>query len=98
MKTIRILSRFGFEQVTADSRQYVMLQRSYEFDEQDIELGMDNVYIERDDQLWSAYGGILQFALERKRVLVKLGAETAAKLGAESEYEILFDVGDRFRS
>jgi hypothetical protein len=84
----------GFEQVTVDSRQYLMLQRSYEFDERDIELGTNEVYLERDDQFWSAYGGILYFALERNRALIKLGGETAAKLGGESDYEISFDVGD----
>jgi Immunity protein 10 len=78
-----ILVLVGFEQVTVDSRRYLMLQRSYEFDEQDIELGMNDVYLKRDDQLWSAYGGILQFASERNRVLIKLGGETAAKLGGD---------------
>ena len=85
----------GFEHAEADFRQYLILQRSYEFDDQDIELGMNDVYIERDDQLWSAYGGILHFGLKRDRVAVKLGVETAARLGGESEYEIQFDVDDQ---
>jgi hypothetical protein len=49
---------------------------------------------------WSAYGAIVQFALERDRVLITLGVETAAKLGGATEYDIsfpksLFSVGWR---
>src|SRR5262245_56258457 len=45
------------------TRQYLMLQRSYEDDEQDIQLGMNTYHVERDDQGFSCYGGVKHFEL-----------------------------------
>lgn len=72
--------------------QYLTLQRAYEFDGQDRTLGMDDVYIERDDQGWSAYGGILRFELHNDRAYVKLDDCTATKLGGVSEIEVRFNL------
>lgn len=85
----------GFDSEGPGSRRYLMLQRSYEFDEQDIALGMDRVYIERDSQAYSAYGGILRVELHRDRVLMSLDAATARKLGDEAEFEVRFDLEER---
>ena len=85
----------GFDSEGPGLRRYLMLQRSYEFDEQDVALGMDRVYIERDDQGYSAYGGITRFELHRDRALISLDAATARKLGNEAEFELRFDLEDR---
>jgi hypothetical protein len=85
----------GFDSEGPGLRGSLMLQRSHEFDEQDVALGMDHVYIERDSQRYSAYGGITRFELRRDRAMVSLDAATARKLGNEAEFEVRFDLEDR---
>jgi hypothetical protein len=85
----------GFDSDGPGPRRYLMLQRSYVSDEQDIALGMDRVHIERDSQGDSAYGGITRFDLHRNRALISLDAATALRLGDEAEFEVRFDLGDR---
>lgn len=82
-----------FADEDANPCQYLMLQRAREFDEQDRALGMDDIYIERDDQGWSAYGGILRFELHNDRAYVKLDDCTATKIGGVSEIEVRFNPG-----
>lgn len=55
-------------------------QRSYEFDTQDIDLGMDQVYVERNDQSQSGYGGIERVDVSRDRMKVILSGATAESL------------------
>jgi hypothetical protein len=62
-------------------------QRSYEFDEQDVALGMDQVYVERNDQRQGAYGGIEYVEVHPNRVRIVVGGQTAQRLG-DSEFEI----------
>lgn len=71
--------------------QYLMLQRACEFDEQDRTLGMDDVYIERDDQGWSAYGGLLRVEQHNDRAYMKLDDCTATKIGGVNEIEVRFN-------
>lgn len=85
----------GFESEGSAPRRYLMLQRSHEFDEQDVAMGMDHVYIERDSQGCSAYGGITRFELFRDRALIILEAAAARKLGNETEFEVRFELEDR---
>ncbi len=62
-------------------------QRFYEFDEQDIALGMDQVYVERNEQSQSAYGGIERVELHPGRIRIVVGGQTAQRLG-DSEFDI----------
>jgi hypothetical protein len=48
-----------------DANTYFMLQRAFEFNEQDVALGMDTYYIEWCGQEHSGYGGISQFVLKQ---------------------------------
>ena len=63
-------------------RDSLMFQRSDRFDEQDITLGLNDVYIERKGQGQGAYGGIRRLELQRDRVLLQLDGRTADRLGA----------------
>jgi hypothetical protein len=85
----------GFESEGSGPHRYLMLQRSYEFDEQDIALGMDRVYIEKDSQGNSAYGGVTRFELHRDHALISLDTATARKLGDVVEFEVRFDLEDQ---
>jgi hypothetical protein len=74
-------------------RDSLVLQRSYEFDEQDVALGMDQVHIERNEQSRGGYGGILRFELRRDRVAVALDSRMAAQLGDDA-FEITFAIDE----
>jgi hypothetical protein len=84
----------GFADEKFDTRQYLMLQRSFEDDEQDIRLGQNTYHVERNDQAWSCYGGIERFELHRDRVSVTFTERGAARLAAPA-MEICFQIDDR---
>jgi hypothetical protein len=87
----------GFADEKFDTRQYLTLQRSYNDDEQDIELGMNTYHVERDDQSCSGYGGIDRFELYRDRAVVRFTPTGAKQLKADG-LEISFEVdGRRFK-
>jgi Immunity protein 10 len=48
----------GFADSEYDPKSYLMLQRAFQFDEQDVKLGMDTYHVEWCDQGSSGYGGI----------------------------------------
>ena len=75
---------------------YLMLQRAYEFDEQDRRLGMDKVYIERNDQGYSCYGGIESFELSPRSVRVRFDQHGSERMGGTSEMEVSF-AADRYQ-
>jgi hypothetical protein len=70
-------------------REALHFQRSREFDEQDVALGMDSVYAERNDQGQGGYGGVKRVELHPGRVRVVVGGEVAERMGTP-EYEIAF--------
>ena len=72
-------------------RDAIHFQRSYEFDDQDVALGMDQVYIERGIQAGSGYGGIDAVELHPNRVRVLVSGGTAQSLG-DAEFEIGFSL------
>lgn len=87
----------GFADDHNDTHEYLRFQRAHEYDEQDIRLGMNDVYIEYMDQSRSAYGGIARIELHRDRLALALDRNTAAKLGVDGELEIIFGLdGERF--
>src|SRR5262245_20554416 len=68
-------------------RDALHFQLSYEFDEQDVALGMDQVYVERNGQSQGAYGGIERVELHIDRVRIVVRGQPAQPLG-DSEFEI----------
>jgi hypothetical protein len=83
-----ILVGFADEQDGA-YREALHFQRSHEFDEQDVALGMDSVYAERNDQSQSGYGGVQRVELHPNRVRVLIGDELAERMGT-AEFDITF--------
>ena len=59
-------------------RDALHFQRSYEFDEQDVALGMDQVYVERNGQSQGAYGGIERVELPPYRVRIVVRGRRSA--------------------
>jgi len=74
-------------------RDRLVLQRSYEPDEQDLALGMDQVYIERNEQSRGGYGGVRELVLSRDRLNIGLEDAMAQTLGDDA-FEITFALDD----
>ena len=89
MKDFRLV---GFADDPFEPRDFLLLQRSYEDDEQDSRLGMNTYHVERNGQLWSCYGGIERFKLCRDRVKVSFTKEGSRLLGNVPGMEITFNV------
>jgi hypothetical protein len=85
----------GFADEKFDTKQYLMLQRSFADDEQDVRLGMNTYHVERDGQQWGCYGGIERFELQRDRVNIAFTEKGRKCLGSVSAMEITFHVSDR---
>ena len=80
----------GFaEEHDGECRQQFHFQRAYTFDEQDVALGMNGVYAERNDQSHGGYGGVERVELCPNRVRVVIGGTLATDMGAD-EFEIMF--------
>jgi Immunity protein 10 len=92
----------GFADSEFETRQYFMLQRAFEFDENDVELGLDNYYFEINDQEWSGYGGIERFEIWSNRVHIRFEPQKVIALGIEPALEIHFKLEsgqwDEFRT
>ena len=72
-------------------REALHFQRAREFDEQDVSLGMDSVYVERNGQSHGGCGGVERVELHAGRVRVVIGEKLARDLG-ESEFDIHFSL------
>ena len=81
-----ILVGFADEQ-NGRYREAIHFQRSYQFDEQDVALGMNSVYVERNDQSQSGYGIISRVELHPDRVQVLFDGSLSERMG-DSEFEI----------
>jgi hypothetical protein len=71
----------------------IHFQRAYDFDEQDIRLGMNDVYIERGIQRGGGYGGIDSACLRRDRMQISVSGKTAKSMGSVS-FEVTFDIDE----
>ncbi|MFC7441983.1 Imm10 family immunity protein [Laceyella putida] len=80
--------QFGFADDEFDVKEYLLLSRSFEIDDQDRELRLEGVHIEWGDQLRSAYGGVEAVILSEHQVIFKVDRDTAVRLGTEETIEI----------
>lgn len=67
----------------------IEVQRSIEFDEQDVRLGLDTYCLVRGDA--SHYGGLLNYEVTDQRLCLLLSAEAAATLQLSELIEIEID-------
>ncbi len=79
----------GFADAQFDTQSYLVFQRSLDENESD-----EDVYVERDEQGQSNYGGIEKFILLRDKAIMKLNLETSEWLAVEQEVTIKFSVSD----
>lgn len=87
----------GFADDEFKTRDYLLLQRGVEDDEQDLVFGMNTYHVERNDQKWSGYGGIESFELHRDRVKICFSKAGGNRMGSVTEMEITFQTdGDEY--
>jgi hypothetical protein len=80
----------GFADREFDTTQYLMLQRAHAFDEQNRRLGSANVYVERDAQSNSMYGGVAYCEMLPGRFRLLLDEDGATVMQGLREMEITF--------
>ncbi|MCW1884097.1 Imm10 family immunity protein [Luteolibacter flavescens] len=78
---------------------YLTFQRSHEFDQQDIEQGMDAVHVERNDQGHSGYAGIRGVHLFPDRLHIHFDESGMEFMDGLASTEVLFDFsGESFET
>lgn len=80
---------------TLEAERYLMIQRKHTFTDEDVRLGMDDVYIETCGQGWSWYGHVDSFELFDARIRVQLDDEAARRIGDDGVIEVSFDPTDQ---
>ncbi len=73
-----------------DTNDYIMMQKALNYTEDDIELGMNKVYIECKSQRFSTYGGIKKINLKDGLIEIFVDKETATKLNMEEHILVMF--------
>jgi hypothetical protein len=74
--------------------EYFLLQRAYDLDSNNQEIGMNTYYIEYCDQAQSIYGGIDSIVLYRDKVDIKLNEEASNQLKINRNLSIGFTLDD----
>lgn len=74
---------FAFCADEGQSNEYLMLQYSLQTDEQDRHLGLDGLYIERNDEAFGCYRGVESIRRVGDRIEIDLNTEGKRWLKAE---------------
>src|SRR5262245_54478884 len=82
----------GFADREFNTTCYLTFQRAYRFDEQDHRTGMAEVYVERDDQRWSGYGGMERCELLPDGLRLTLDERGAAAMAGIRMMEVSFEI------
>ena len=80
----------GFADKKYGTERYLMLQRDFEHDEQDVKLGMDTFQVEWCGEEVSGYGGIVQFVPKPASAEVTFDDETTEALAGMRHLFIAF--------
>ena len=72
---------------------YFIVDRSEESPNEAVP-GMENVYIERDDQIWGGYGDIERVILARDYLTLQLGERMATQIGGRDSIRVSFEIPD----
>ncbi|MBB4128791.1 hypothetical protein GGR77_004122 [Xanthomonas translucens] len=82
----------GFADQAFDTTAYLLLQRAFAFDEQDVALGMDTYHVEWSGQEISGYGGISQFLLSRSHARITFAPDSPMARGGMAVLTIVFQL------
>ncbi|MGI0120120.1 Imm10 family immunity protein [Zooshikella sp. RANM57] len=78
----------GFSNDQFEPTKYVIIQQAKEYDDQDKNLGMDNLHIQVEDQSRSIYGGILEIAFENNHLTLSLDHNAQKQLKVDGNIKI----------
>lgn len=81
----------GFADREIGTESYLMLQRSFEFSDDDVACGMDTYYLEINDQGQSMYGGLTQVTLSPSRAEFVFEEAAAEFFGIDNPLVLRFD-------
>jgi len=84
--------RVGFAQEGSEQHYFVIQRDDDSIGE--VLPNLKNIYIERDDQCWGGYGGILQIACDRNNFSVSVDAEMANQMGGYETLKVFFSFDD----
>ncbi len=84
----------GFADAPFETQRYLLLQRAFEHDEQDIELGQDTYHVEICSQAQSGYGGISRCDLRRDRLELEFSGNALPELGGVTGASITFRLSE----
>lgn len=82
----------GFADQKHGAKHYLMLQRSFEDDEQDVRLAMNTYHVEWCSQEYACYGGISRFILMPSRAEIALEPSAAQAFAGLSHLSISFQL------
>ncbi len=82
---------FGASNDSEQPDKFVIIQVAKEFDEQDIELGMNKPFIQVGEQSEGCYGGFSKVEISEKKIQIELDELGAQELKIKSPIEIIFD-------
>jgi hypothetical protein len=82
----------GFADQAPDTKTYLLLQRAFAFDEQDVALGMDTYHVEWCGQHTSGYGGISRFQLNPGHAQVTFAPGSPVARGGIARLTIAFQL------
>ena len=85
--------QIGFADHEFETTEYLTLQRGRAFDEQDKRLGLADVYVERNAQGNSMYGGVAHYELSPARFRIRFDEKGARVMHGLQEMEITFVAG-----
>lgn len=74
------------------SERYVMLQAKDAYSQEDVRLGMNDIYIECCGQGWSWYGHMESFVLADQRIDVQLDRTAAEHMRNDGRFVVTFSV------
>ncbi len=80
----------GFADQEFDTQRYLQLQRSRNNTAQDRQLGLDTYYVERDDQLYSCYGGLEHCELHADSICFRFTEAGSKRLQLDGVLRITF--------
>lgn len=82
----------GFADQASNTATYLLLQRAFAFDEQDVAMGMDTYHAEWCGQETSGYGGITQFRLSPDHAQVTFSPDSPVARGGVALLTIVFQL------
>ncbi|NEW04878.1 hypothetical protein GK047_02445 [Paenibacillus sp. SYP-B3998] len=81
----------GFADDEFDTQEYILLQKTLNPNEEDMEAGFDKVHITYNGESQSLYGGIKKFVVTRNRIEIILNEEASEILNSQAVIEINYD-------